>query len=225
MFNGFSGETVDFIFGLSFNNEKSWFEAHKEEYLQHFYRPMKDLASQVFQEIDGLFPNHGFTCRVSRIYRDARRLRGRGPYKDSLWFIIERPTDDWSGDPVFWFEFGPDFYSYGLGCYCAKPITMAKFRARLDNKPKDFQKLVTAFGKQERFQLEHETYKRAKGDPSSPLHPWYNSKGFSLMHRTGHDKLVFTPELVSELVDGFASLMPFYDYLITLPSDPDPRDL
>ena len=31
-------------------------------------------------------------CRVSRIYRDARRLHGRGPYKDHLWFCVERPS-------------------------------------------------------------------------------------------------------------------------------------
>ncbi len=29
MFEGFSQETVDFMWGIRFNNEKSWFEAHK----------------------------------------------------------------------------------------------------------------------------------------------------------------------------------------------------
>ena len=33
MFQGFSGATVDFMWGIRFNNEKGWFEAHKEEYL------------------------------------------------------------------------------------------------------------------------------------------------------------------------------------------------
>ena len=47
MFQGFSGATVDFMWGIRFNNEKSWFEAHKEEYLTHFQRPMKELANEV----------------------------------------------------------------------------------------------------------------------------------------------------------------------------------
>ena len=34
MFQGFSQETIDFLWGIRFNNEKSWFEAHKEVYLQ-----------------------------------------------------------------------------------------------------------------------------------------------------------------------------------------------
>ncbi len=40
MFTGFTDETVDFMWGIRFNNERSWFEAHKEIYLEHFYRPM-----------------------------------------------------------------------------------------------------------------------------------------------------------------------------------------
>ena len=32
MFQGFSQETVDFMWGIRFNNEKSWFEAHKADY-------------------------------------------------------------------------------------------------------------------------------------------------------------------------------------------------
>ena len=30
MFTGFTDETVDFMWGIRFNNERTWFEAHKE---------------------------------------------------------------------------------------------------------------------------------------------------------------------------------------------------
>ena len=29
MFQGFSQETVDFMWGIRFNNDRGWFEAHK----------------------------------------------------------------------------------------------------------------------------------------------------------------------------------------------------
>ena len=44
MFTGFTDETVDFMWGIRFNNERTWFEAHKETYLNHFYRPMQALG-------------------------------------------------------------------------------------------------------------------------------------------------------------------------------------
>ena len=36
------------MWGIRFNNEKGWFEAHKEEYLTTFQRPMKALADEVY---------------------------------------------------------------------------------------------------------------------------------------------------------------------------------
>ena len=44
MFTGFTDETVDFMWGIRFNNERAWFEAHKEIYLTHFYQPMRELG-------------------------------------------------------------------------------------------------------------------------------------------------------------------------------------
>ena len=39
MFTGYSGETLDFLWGIRFNNDRSWFAAHKEEYLRCLYQP------------------------------------------------------------------------------------------------------------------------------------------------------------------------------------------
>ena len=39
MFQGFSQGAVDFLWGVRFNNERSWFEAHKQEYLDLVIAP------------------------------------------------------------------------------------------------------------------------------------------------------------------------------------------
>lgn len=45
MFTGYSGETLDFLWGIRFNNERSWFLAHKEEYLRCLYQPTMELGA------------------------------------------------------------------------------------------------------------------------------------------------------------------------------------
>ena len=90
MFNGFSEQTIDFLWGIRLNNEKSWFESHKEEYKRVLEQPMKALASEVYKAFNEKYPELGLFCYLSRIYRDARRLFGRGPYKDCLWFTLAR---------------------------------------------------------------------------------------------------------------------------------------
>ena len=173
MFQGFSGATVDFMWGIRFNNEKGWFEAHKEEYLTTFQRPMKALADEVYGAFTDRHPDLDLICKVSRIYRDARRLFGRGPYKDHLWLSLTRPHEEGCAEPVFWFELGPEGYSYGMGFWQAPAVTMAKFRARMDREPKAMEKLARRFQKQDVFVLEGEDYKRPKAAPSRLLTPWY----------------------------------------------------
>ena len=69
-FQGFSPETVDFLWGLRFNNNREWFEPHKEQYKRSLYEPMKALAAAVYPPVREAFP--ALECKVSRIYRDAR---------------------------------------------------------------------------------------------------------------------------------------------------------
>lgn len=223
MFTGFSDATVDFLWGIRFNNERGWFETNKGDYTAHLYTPMKSLANQVYEGFMEGAPDWDLRCRVSRIYRDARRLHGRGPYKDALWFTIEQPCEDWTCNPVFWFEITPEGYGYGMGAYAPAPVTMAKFRTRLDRNPKAFEKLAKEIEKDGTFTLSGEMYKRPKGETTPTLAPWYNRKGFSLSCQRNHDQLLYSEELVERLVEDFEKLRPIYQYFKSLEGDPDPR--
>lgn len=85
-FQGYTQETVDFLWGIRFNNERGWFMEHKQDYQAHLLAPTRALAEQVYDAIHEMCPDDPFLLKLSRIYRDARRLHGQGPYKDHLWF-------------------------------------------------------------------------------------------------------------------------------------------
>ena len=224
MFQGFSEQTVDFMWGIRFNNEKSWFEQHKELYKSCFYDPMRALADEVYERFLDRHGELDLIRRVSRIYRDARRLHGRGPYKDRLWWNMERPSDNWSGEPVFWFELEPEGYSYGMGFWMAPAVTMAKFRARMDRDPKPMEQLARAFRRQDRFVLDGVDYKRPKGEAAKLLAPWYNKKSFSLGYEGPHDALLWSHDLADQLLEGYEFLLPYYQYMMDVIADPDPRE-
>ena len=222
MFEGFSSRTFDFMHNLRFNNNKAWFDEHKDDYLRDFLGPMKALGQDVFERVSADYENHGFIHKVARIYKDARRVRGGEPYRTNLWFSIERPSEEWTSTPVFWFELSPEDWSYGLGYYRALPITMAKFRARIDSNPKAFEKLIAPLGKQSEFILDGPEYSRKKTAPTEKTAQWYNKKTLALISNNPLGDELFSPKLVAQLVSGYAFLMPFYDYFITLDSDPAP---
>ena len=223
MFTGFTDETVDFMWGIRFNNERSWFESHKEIYLTQFYRPMCDLAEELYGFMLEKRPDCGLIRKVTRIYRDARRLHGRGPYKESLWFSVEQPSEQWTARPTFWFELMPEGWSCGMGYWMPKPATMAKLRARITRDPKTMERLTENLAGQAEFVLETQDYKRPKAAaPSAALEPWFRAKSFTIIHQDKLTEELFSREIVDRVKTGWEFLLPYYDYFVTLDGDPDP---
>ncbi len=103
------------MWGIRFNNERGWFMEHKQDYQQHLLEPTRALGEAVYEGLQEMLPHEPLMLKVSRIYRDARRLHGRGPYKDHLWFCVRTGDEDWTGRPTFYFEIAPEYYSYGMG--------------------------------------------------------------------------------------------------------------
>ena len=224
-FQGYTQQTVDFMWGIRFNNERGWFMEHKDDYISTFLTPTKALGEQVYDAVHALLPDEPLILKVSRIYRDARRLFGRGPYKDHLWWCIRTGDKDWTGRPTFWFELAPEGWTYGMGYYLPKPLTMAKLRARIDRDPKTMETLTRRLARQKEFQLETEDYKRPRSAaPSKLLEPWYRTKSFSICHEDKLTDEVFSRDIVDRLKEGYRFLLPYYDYFVTLDGDPDPRE-
>jgi len=218
-FTGFTQATIDFMWGLRFNNNKPWFEENKENFIRDFQTPMKALGRSVFGRISDKYGDHGFVHKLSRVYKDARRIKDGQPYRPNLWFSIEKPSEEWTSTPVFWFELSPDDWSYGVGYYAAKAQTMANFRAGIDENPPNFENLIAPLSTQTEFILEGDEYARKK-EPALQLSEaaaeWYNKKSFSLIHRAPHGAELFSAGLADRLVSGYEFLMPFYDYFMTL---------
>ena len=213
MFQGFSQNAIDFLWGISLNNERGWFMAHKEDYQAHLLRPTRELGEQVYEALHEKYPKEPFMLKMSRIYRDARRLHGQGPYKDHLWFSIKHGSILLEG-PMFWFEIGAADYSYGMGFYSATPSQMEAFRRSLDANPARFERIVRKIERGGGFRLTGEEYKRPKGHADDPLGRWYNRKRIGLECSRDYDAALYSPELPEILSDAYAKLMPMYEYFL-----------
>lgn len=212
MFTGYCDKTIEFLWGIRLNNDRAWFNAHKEEYLQYLYQPTIALGKEAYDRFMEKYPKLGLNLHVCRIYRDARRLHGQGPYKDHLWLTIRPDNDVWSHQPVFWFEIAPEGWSYGVGFWNATAQVMRAMRQDMDENPKRLEKLVRRMGRDGRFSLQGADYARKKEGPTPLLTPWYNKKDISVGCQRPFDGLACSPELVDVLVDGYSFLEPYYQY-------------
>ena len=213
MFQGFQQQASDFFWELCFNNEREWFHAHKQQFDALIGTPMKELAVDTRELLLRRFPLLEAEVHISRIWRDARRLYGRGPLKENLWFSIEkRDTPDYAAS--FFFELEPAVYSYGMGFWCPKTEQMEAFRKSIDANPAAFERLASGVAKMKGFQLGGPVYKRPKGDYGEVVNAWYNRKWTNVYHEENFGGALLTPEFPTILCDAYAKLMPMYEYLL-----------
>ncbi len=211
MFEGFTQETSDFLWALSFNNERPWFQAHKEQFERCLNQPFKALGQETWRLMSDRHPDRSFYVHISRIYRDARRLFGRGPYKDHLWFTVY--SVDKNEGPSFWFEINAARYTYGLGFWSWRPAMMEQFRRAVDANPARFERLVKQAEAIPGMRLLGEEYKRPKGDRGEVLNRWYNRKYVTMEFGGDFGGDLLSPELPRILCDTYEALLPMHDFL------------
>ena len=209
MFNGFSPETVDFLWGIRMNNQRDWFQAHKKEYVDYLYEPMKALGATLYEPF---IERPGNLLKVSRIYRDAR-LHHPLPYKESLWICIRRDVAWWAENPCLYFEIRPEGISYGFCLWHPRVSTMEALRQEWANRPEEFLQLIHDTEKATGVQVTADLYKRPKESPMPELEPFYAWKGnIGCVIEEPVGPEIFGPQLAQRVREFLEKLIPLYEY-------------
>ena len=213
MFEGFRPEASDFFWDMRFHNEREWFYAHKQQYDGLIGTPIKELAAEAYEHLMQRYPMREMKVHVARIWRDARRLYGRGPLKENLWFSIEN-SNLTEPSASFFFELQPAVFSYGMGFWCPKTGQMEAFRRAVDANPAAFERLAAGVSRMKGFVLGGPQFKRPKGDHGEVVNAWYNRKWTNVYHEEDFGGDLLSPKLPLILADTYDRLMPMHDFLI-----------
>ncbi len=207
MFEGFTPETVDFLWGIRMNNERGWFMEHKKQYVDHVYEPMKALGKQLFTPF---LDRPGNELKVSRIYRDAR-MHHPLPYKESLWLCIRRQDAYWAESPCLYLEVTPEGVSYGFLLWRPRPAFMEAFRKALAADSKPFLKLMKQAEKELGFSMDAECYKQPKPTQNQALLPYFAwRQGLIWAVDVQPGDAMFGPGLYDDAARVFQALTPVY---------------
>ena len=214
----YSENTLAFLWNLRLNNNRDWFQTHKAEYEDLMLLPTKELSNGLYEHLQDRYPNHNWKLHLSRIYRDARRLYGRGPMQDHLWFSLWADREEHDA-PAFWFSFTPEGWDGGMGVWSSgRNVVMERFRAAFRLNPAPAEKLARRLETQKDFVLGGESYRKHRMQTTPLLQPWVDKKWLGLECRRKHDEFSLSDQLFPFLRDGFDWLMPFYEYFLTLPA-------
>ena len=207
MFEGFSSNTIDFLWGIRFNNNRDWFAAHKKEYEEFLYRPMLALAD----EVRSLVKVEGTIIKTARIYRDVRYSNGI-PYKEHLWFCLREDNVFWSEHPSMYFQIEPEGGSLGFIFYSPKAQLMSVHRKRMLEKPGEFQKIVEPILADGILVDRSTRYKRPKEGGEALEERWYQLKNCFFEETIPVGDALFDPNLPMHIAETFRKLEPLYRY-------------
>jgi uncharacterized protein (TIGR02453 family) len=96
-FSGFPKEALEFLARIEKNNNKEWFEAHKNEYEKYIKEPSKLFVEEMGEHLMALEPTIRYAPKINhsmfKIYRDTRRMgNDKRPIKERIGLIW------WQGD-------------------------------------------------------------------------------------------------------------------------------
>ena len=165
-----------------------------------------------------MLPHEPLILKVSRIYRDAPPPWA-GPIRITCGSVSVPAIRTGPAAPTFYFEIAPDYYSYGMGFWCAAPALMALYRQRIDADPKPLEKLVRRFDRQQTFRLTGPSMPAARDRCPTSCARGIRKKSLSLQCEAPLDQRIFSPQLPQEILESFRELLPFYRYFTDLCAD------
>jgi uncharacterized protein (TIGR02453 family) len=170
---------ITFLHDLSLNNNKLWFDSHKDNYLM-LQKEYEAFVDEMIVELHKIDNNIQFLTRretMFRIYRDARFSFGRdkAPYKTWISCIFS-PNGKKAEEPGFFFRLnGQGELSVGGGLWMPSPEKLLNLRKNISQDNKKLNEVINSkiilkeFGELCDYKVSRPPRGFEKNDPSVEL--------------------------------------------------------
>ncbi len=218
-FDGFPREGIAFLKRLKKNNNRPWFQRHKQEYDEQVRFPMQCLIASPALKMRDEASEIDFspTKSIFRIYRDVRFSKNKAPYKTNIAASFrlhgqKHPIEM----PGLYVGIEPGEIFVGGGLYMPSPEQLKGIRASIAARPEEFLAVIEnprfkkVFG-----QIEGERLQKAPlGFPKDhPLIEHLRYKQFYVGKEYG-DAACLKPSFADTVASVFTDTMPVVRWLV-----------
>jgi uncharacterized protein (TIGR02453 family) len=223
-FVGFRPAALTFLRQLAANNDRDWFEAHRDVYDNDLRIPLAGLVEEMDVRLATLAPEMIGDPKhsVFRIHRDVRFSKDKSPYKRHVSFWIQhRAVGRSAGSNVhggagLYFHLQPRESLVAAGIWMPPAPALAKIRAALTDDLRGFEHAVKKFKR--RFgDLSEEAVLTRVPRGYTDDHPaahWLRYKSFTVSRKLTNTQ-VLRSDLPDLLMREYAILLPFVRWLNT----------
>ena len=206
--------TTNFLSRLSKNNNREWFNKHKEQYLTAYENTIAfaDALLMEMRKHDNIETLSGKDS-LMRIYRDTRFSKDKTPYKTYFGGGFKRATKKLRGG--YYFQIGPGKTLAAGGFFSPSPQDLLRIRKDIDLNFRDWEKMLAN-------KSIVKTFKELKGEKiatapkgfsrDNPAIELLNHKQF-YFERKFSDQEVLDVNFLKELNQTFKNLRSYFDYM------------
>jgi uncharacterized protein (TIGR02453 family) len=206
--------TFDFLKKLAKNNDREWFNKHKDEYLE-----AKENAERFVGALMAKMNQHDQIETPSakkslwRIYNDVRFSSEKTPFSPRFGGYLRRLKPMLRGGYYYWIT--PGASRVGCGFVFPKPEDLKRIRQDIELNEEDWRKLLktksirATFGEMRGDQVKTAPKGFAKNHPAIDLlryKQFWFEKSFT-------DEMVLSPDFLEQVNKAFKSIRPFFDYM------------
>lgn len=215
----FSPETFRFLRDLAANNEREWFQAHRDRYDRDVRDPALAFVLKVGERLEEISPHLRADPRpvggsLFRIHRDVRFARDKRPYKTATGIQFRHARGRDAHAPGLYLHIEPRSCFVGLGVWHPDGPALRAIRERLVEDPGGWTAAVEDPAFRRTFHLGGESLKRPpRGvDPGHPLLEDLKRKDFVAM-RPVPQSFVTSESVVDDFLAVAGAGVPFLRYL------------
>ncbi|TKR33182.1 DUF2461 domain-containing protein [Luteimonas gilva] len=216
----FTDKTFKFLRSLGRNNNREWFQAHRQDYETHLRDPFLRLLGDLQPALKEVSPHFRADPKSNggslfRIYRDTRFANDKAPYKTWQGARLFHERRKQVPAPSFYFHLEPGECFIGAGLWHPEPETQRRIRQFIFDNPGGWKAAAHARAFERRYDLESEEMlvRPPRGfPPDFEFIDDLKHKNFVAL-RSVEDSVVLGPKLRQTLEKDLTGLSPFVDYL------------
>ncbi len=208
--------TLRFLRDLSKNNDKAWFDAHRDAY-QDARADMVQFVDQLLLALTPMEPalaGQQGKDAVYRIFRDVRFSKDKTPYKNHFGAFFTKGGRKWDG-AGYYLHVEPGAAFAGGGLWMPQGALLKAVRQEIDYSFGEFSGILNDKGFSKFFKsIEGESLSRPPQgyEAENPAIEYLKKKSFTVGARID-DELLTSAKAIPELVKIFGAMHPFVVFL------------
>lgn len=219
MFNHFEPSMMTFLRELQANNDREWFNEHKQRYEAEVREPALAFINEMDQWIRLISPHYEASAKkvggsLMRVYRDVRFSKDKSPYKTNVGIQFRHEVGKNVHAPGFYVHIAPDDIFIAVGTWHPERDALAAIRDQIVNKSGPYLDAIEHPPFNEFFELQGSALTRPpKGyDKEHPLIEEIKRKDFIAVCQLQESDL-YQPDFCKMVASRFGRAQPFQKFI------------